>query len=162
MVSHSDSKCRRNSTGFHYLSQTHYMHPLLLQNVMNTVHPIDCMDSHQPKQFSNIWVTSWENLFIPYAKNKGTDQPAHPRSLIRAFVVCCLYSIISLVSISKISRLQLVSAAEQACLSLNWPETPLTGFLITMLISTWIRIQKIRHTPWPERFYQTENKCSRT
>ena len=30
--------------------------------------------------------------------NKGTDQPAHPRSLIGAFVVRCLDSIIPLVS----------------------------------------------------------------
>ena len=33
---------------------------------------------------------------MSYANNKGTDQPAHPRSLIRAFVVHCLDSIISL------------------------------------------------------------------
>ena len=32
------------------------------------------------------WATSWENLFLPYAYNKGTDQPAHPRSLISTFV----------------------------------------------------------------------------
>ena len=27
-----------------------------------------------------IWATSWENLFMPYANNKGADQHAHPRS----------------------------------------------------------------------------------
>ena len=42
---------------------------------------------------------------LPYAKNKGADQPAHPRSLISTFVVRCLDSIISLVSISEISSL---------------------------------------------------------
>ena len=31
------------------------------------------------------WTTSWENLFNPFANNKGADQPAHPRSLISAF-----------------------------------------------------------------------------
>ena len=45
---------------------------------------------------------------MPYVNNKGADQgadqPAHPRSLISAFVVCSLDSIISLVSRSKISR----------------------------------------------------------
>ena len=41
---------------------------------------------------------------IPYANNKGADQPAHPRSLISAFVVRSLDSIISLVSRSEISR----------------------------------------------------------
>ena len=38
------------------------------------------------------WATSWEKLFMPYDNNKGTVQPAHPRSLISAFVVCCLDS----------------------------------------------------------------------
>ena len=51
------------------------------------------------------WATSWENLFLPYANNKGADQPAHPRSLISAFVIRCLDSIISVVSICKISSL---------------------------------------------------------
>ena len=32
--------------------------------------------------FIKIWTTPWENLFMPYANNKGTDQPGHPRSLI--------------------------------------------------------------------------------
>ena len=42
---------------------------------------------------------------MPYANNKGADQPAHPRSLISTFVVRCLDSIIPLVSISEMSRL---------------------------------------------------------
>ena len=29
-----------------------------------------------------------------YANNKGADQPAHPRSLISTFVVCCLDTIL--------------------------------------------------------------------
>ena len=55
---------------------------------------------------------------MPYANNKDTDQPAHLHSLTSAFVVCCLDSIISLVSALAISRLWLVSVAEQAGLSL--------------------------------------------
>ena len=50
-----------------------------------------------------IWATSWENLFMQYANNKGADQPAHPRSLISAFIVHCLDGIICLVAISEIS-----------------------------------------------------------
>ena len=42
---------------------------------------------------------------LPYANNKGADQPAHPRCLISPFVVRCLDSMIPLVSITKISRL---------------------------------------------------------
>ena len=41
-----------------------------------------------------IWATSWENLFLPDANNKGTDQPEHQcsrmRRLISAFVIRCL------------------------------------------------------------------------
>ena len=42
---------------------------------------------------------------MSYANNKGADQPAHSRSLISAFVVRCLDSIISPDSIAEISRL---------------------------------------------------------
>ena len=79
------------------------------------------------------WATSWENLFMPYANNKGIDQPARPRSLLSAFIVRCLDSIIPLVSISEISRLYLSSVAAQADLSLPWSQTPKTGFLVTRL-----------------------------
>ena len=62
---------------------------------------------------------------MSYGYNKGADQPAHPRSLISAFVVRCRDSVMSLVSISKIiSSLLLASVAEQASLSLTWSETP--------------------------------------
>ena len=37
-----------------------------------------------------------------FAKNKETDQPAHPRSLISAFVVCFLESIICKLATAKI------------------------------------------------------------
>ena len=61
---------------------------------------------------------------MSYANNKGAGQPAHPRSLISAFIVRCLDSVMSLVSVTKISSLMLVSVAEQAGLSLTWSETP--------------------------------------
>ena len=41
---------------------------------------------------------------MSYANNKSADQPAHPRSLISAFVVRYLDSIIYLDSIAEISR----------------------------------------------------------
>ena len=43
--------------------------------------------------------------FIPYANNKGADQPVHLRSLISAFIVRCRDSIIPILAISKLSRL---------------------------------------------------------
>ena len=73
---------------------------------------------------------------MSYANNKGADQPAHPRSLISAFVVRCLDSIIPLVSISKILSLYLASVAAQAGLCLTWSQIPKTGFVVTWLISS--------------------------
>ena len=62
---------------------------------------------------------------MSYANNKGADQPAHPRSLISAFVGRCLDSVMSLVSVTKkIKPHMLASVAEQACLSVTWSETP--------------------------------------
>ena len=65
-----------------------------------------------------------KTCLMSYANNKGADQPAHPRCLINAFVVRCLDSVMSLVSVTKISSLMLASVAEQASLSLTWSETP--------------------------------------
>ena len=73
-------------------------------------------------------------VVVPYANNKGADQPAHSRNLISAFEVSCLDSIIPLVSISEISSLSLASIAAQAGLSLPWSKTPKTDFLVTRLI----------------------------
>ena len=42
-----------------------------------------------------------KTCLISYANNKGADQPAHPRSLISAFAVRCLDSVMSLVSVTK-------------------------------------------------------------
>ena len=56
----------------------------------------------------NKWAPSWVNLFCHMRTTKDSDQRlccSLPRSLISAFVVRFLDSIISLVSISKISRL---------------------------------------------------------
>ena len=43
--------------------------------------------SHTEAQYKRFkWATSWQNLLMPHANNKGADQPAHLRSLISAFV----------------------------------------------------------------------------
>ena len=52
-----------------------------------------------------MWASSRENLFLPYANDKGADQPAHLHSVIGAFVVHCLACIIPILPISKIWRL---------------------------------------------------------
>ena len=56
---------------------------------------------------------------MPYANNKGADQPAQPRSLISTFVVRCLDSMICILAIAKVSRFKLASIAEQAGLNLT-------------------------------------------
>ena len=61
---------------------------------------------------------------IQYANNKGADQPAHPCSLISAFVFRCLDSIVHILAKCKISRLYLISVGEQASLSLTCSQPP--------------------------------------
>ena len=71
---------------------------------------------------------------MPYANNKGADQPMHPRSLISTFVVRCLSSLVHLVSISEIPSVYLAaSVAAQAGLFLTWSQTPKTDFFVTRL-----------------------------
>ena len=69
-----------------------------------------------------------KNLLVPYATNKGADQPAHPRSLISTFIVRSLDSILLILAITEISSVQLVSLAVQAGLSHTWPQTPENRF----------------------------------
>ena len=69
---------------------------------------------------------------MPYAINKGADQPAYPRSLISTFAVRCLASIILLLAIAEISRPLLVSSDEQVGLSLDWSQTPEDRFSCDM------------------------------
>ena len=64
-----------------------------------------------------------------FVNNKGADQPAHPCSLISAFLICLLESIISIICTSRISLFYLVSVTEQAGLSLALRETPKTDFV---------------------------------
>ena len=80
---------------------------------------------------------------MPYANNEGADQPAHPHSLISAFVVRCLDSIIPLLAIAEISRLYLAFLAEQVSLSHTWWKIPKTGFLMTRLICAAITVCQI-------------------
>ena len=42
---------------------------------------------------------------LSYVNNKSADQPAHPRSLVSAFVVRCVDSMIPMLAKTKLSRL---------------------------------------------------------
>ena len=78
-----------------------------------------------------IWVRREKTCLWWFANNKGADQPAHPHSLIIAFVIRVLVSIISRFAMSKISIFWLVSVGEKNGLSLSLSETPETVFLAT-------------------------------
>ena len=55
---------------------------------------------------SDVIEPGHEKMYLmSYANNKDADQPAHPRSLISAFVVRFVDSIISVDSLAEISRL---------------------------------------------------------
>ena len=76
-----------------------------------------------------MWATVEENLSSGFAINKGADQPAHPHSLISAFIISLLESIISKVASS-------FSVAERTGLSLALSGTPNTCFVVMRSIST--------------------------
>ena len=81
---------------------------------------------------------------LPYANNEGADQPAHPHSLINAFVVRCLDSIIPLVSISESSNLYLSSVGQfQSTLA----ENPEATRLIYKLARSNSRFYRINNLP---------------
>ena len=67
--------------------------------------------SHMPQQASlgmllkaSVGPGQVKMCLMPYANNKGADQPAHPRSLISTFVVRYLDSMTCILAISKVSR----------------------------------------------------------
>ena len=69
------------------------------------------------------------NLSWVVCKQQRCRPASHPHSLISAFAIKCLESIISRLATSEISIFYLVSLAEQAGLILTLSETPKTGFV---------------------------------
>ena len=80
------------------------------------------------KLTSIIWATTRENLSSGFANNTGADQPAHSGSLISAFVIHFLESIICKLAAGEISIFQLVSVAEETGLKLASSDIRKTGF----------------------------------
>ena len=72
------------------------------------------------------------------ANNKGTDQLAHPRSLISTFAIYKLNSIAFKLAPSETSLFYLVSVAEKAGFGMILSETLKTGFVASMLIYAFI------------------------
>ena len=67
-----------------------------------------------------------------FANNKCADQPAHPRSLISAFVIRILENIIAKLTTGEISIFQLVFEANETGLSLALLGTTKTSFVVMM------------------------------
>ena len=70
-------------------------------------------------------------VFGGFENNTGANQPAHLRSLISAFVIRLLESIICKHATGEISIFWLVSVAEETGLKLALSESQKTGFLAT-------------------------------
>ena len=90
------------------------------------------------KFFTYVYEPGHEKMcLMSYAHNKD------PRSLISAFVVRCLDSIISLDSIAEISRLWLTSLTAQAGLCLAWSETPEDTFCCVVAHIFWKSVLQV-------------------
>ena len=76
-----------------------------------------------------------ETFLRRFENNTGADQPVHPRSLISAFVICFLESVIRNLVTGEISIFYLVSVAKETGCKLAFSETPKTGLLATRPIS---------------------------
>ena len=79
------------------------------------------------------WALRPENLSSGFANNTGADQPAHPRSLISAFVIHFLESIICRHDSGEISIFLLVSVAVVTGLKCALSETRRQVFLTATL-----------------------------
>ena len=66
----------------------------LAELVLQHAYWIYPLEKHQTDLNNFSKGSQYEPIYAIYANNKGTDQPAHPRSLISAFVICSLDSII--------------------------------------------------------------------
>ena len=75
-----------------------------------------------------------EKICLRVCEQQGADQPVHLQSLVSAFVILLLESIISRLRTSAISIFYLVSVAEQAGLNLTLPETLKTCFVVSQPI----------------------------
>ena len=65
----------------------------------------------------------------------------HQRSLISAFAIHFMKSIILKLALSEISLFYLVSVAEKACFGMIFSETLKTGFVASMLIYIHVNVQ---------------------
>ena len=73
---------------------------------------------HVTKIFVIKKAPSRETLIMMHANNKGTDQPAHRRTLISALAISYLESVFVKLASCKVSLFYVFFVAEEVCLSL--------------------------------------------
>ena len=78
---------------------------------------------------------------MPYANNKGADQPVRPRCLITPLFSLPRYYNSSSFYVQNFETLASFCAA-QAGLSLTWSQTPKRGFAMSRLIKKMRKIMK--------------------
>ena len=89
---------------FFYVHVYTILHVFMFHHV-STIRMMQCTSNYTFTKLHKYMSRAMRKCVMSYANHKGADQPAHPRSLISAFVVRCSDNIISLVSIAEISRL---------------------------------------------------------
>ena len=82
----------------------------------------------------NIWAASWQNQQSECAPSQDSDQPGHPPSLIRVFVVRMKKAWVLSYPLNTQRRLWSDWADAQADLSLCWAHTHFVGFVMRWLI----------------------------
>ena len=89
---------------------------------------------HDEEAETYNWAATWQNQQSECAPSEDLDQPGHPPSLIRVFVVRLMDSYGSKLSSCGQRRLWSDWADAQAYLSLRWAHTHLVGFVMSRLI----------------------------
>ena len=81
-----------------------------------------------------IWAATWQHQQNECAPSEDSDQPGHPPSLIRVFVVRMKKPWVLSYPVSAQRRLWSDRADAQADLSLHWAHTHFVGFVMSWLI----------------------------
>ena len=84
--------------------------------------------------FYSIWATTWQNQQCGSAPSEDSDQPGHPRSLIRVFAVRMKKAWVLSYPLRAQRRLWSDWADAQMVVSLHWAHTHFVGFVMSRLI----------------------------
>ena len=92
-----------------------------------------------------------KTCLMPYANNKGADQPAHPRSLISTFVVLCLDTMYTCYIQSFKILASFCSLA--GWFDLTWSKIPEDTFSrdVAHIYMGYERLTRCPESPWPTK-----------